>query len=425
MSHPGEAIKWLNAFHEIVHLEYQATGAFFDDTGVFYYAYLSGTVKHTLLTFYAHMKLEVQPSKMEHKLWAEFMEFLGLYTNTVNSTLELTVQKKTDYFAGILTVIEDASHSTRRRVKLRKVMRVEGRFNFCATTSCPAIKGDLSVLRSAINSCFSLSEGTRQTALNHNHVDVNTLWTTVSQSSCARLLLLGQRLRDVAGAAFFPRSGYLGKHNRHLMWTWSDASCDNNLVNATKFRGWGSVVWFRGTSTVFVMQELITWNARSKLQDSTAVELFALNETIAAMLPIIQRLKPDMIHIQDSYSSVNIVNRCRPHGIFERLLSQQRCSLLQHVPTQCQWTARHVTRDYIPDCDYLSKFIVFNNQGGPTQHYQGFYNLLCQRMGFAPSVIPVRVKRSSRDRINILVRAHDHADELPAISRINAANTFV
>jgi len=170
----------------------------------------------------------------------------------------------------------------------------------------------------------------------------------------------------------------------------------------------------RGTNVVLVCQDVITFNARIKLQDSTAMEYFAVNETVRALQPLICRVHPDIVHVQDSSSSVAIISKCKPHGVFERLLSQMRCQLLRSLPRDVQFAARHVTREFIPDCDYLSKYPVFTDTGEPTRFFAGFELLLHSRLQFAPKILFIPPPDGARQRMTILIRAKDHPKELPS-----------
>ena len=151
------------------------------------------------------------------------------------------------------------------------------------------------------------------------------------------------------------------------------------------------------------------------------MEYFAVNETLLALRPLIQEIIPDIVHVQDSSSSVAIITNCRPHGVYERLLCQMRCQLLQTLPRAVQCAARHVTRNFIPDCDYLSKFPIFTPTGARTPFFDEFQRLLHCRLQFAPTIIRLPTPSGSRQRMTILVRAHDHPTNLPTFADVHAA----
>jgi hypothetical protein len=182
------------------------------------------------------------------------------------------------------------------------------------------------------------------------------------------------------------------------------------------FRGWGSVTWLRGSTTVFVIQDELTFNARVTLQDSTAMEYFAVNETVLSLRPFIQAASTDIIHVQDSASSVSIINRCKPHGLLERILAQLRCQLLSTLPSNIQFAARHVTREFIPDCDYLSKFRILHADNTPTDNFTEFRRLLQCRLQFSPEIIVLGAPPGSRGRMKVLVHAKDHPDDVPSFA---------
>ena len=238
------------------------------------------------------------------------------------------------------------------------------------------------------------------------------MWTTVSQDAAERMLLLVDRIPLCQGAAFAPRHGFLGAGGRHLLFTWSDASCDYDTENRHKFRGWGGVAWLRGTSSVLVIQNGFTFNARTKLKDSTAVEYFAVNEMLWAFRHLISTLSPDIVHVQDSAASISIINLCAPKGRLERLLAQQRSQILHLLPKSIQTVGRHVHREFIPDCDFLTHNCIFQH-GSPTPAYEEFYQLLANRMGFHPTVHLVQPETNTRQRINLLVIAAEHPDRIP------------
>ena len=213
---PPEATKWLKAFSEHGHDAHFTLGGFFDDSGYFYFEYLREPLIACCRQFWRDYGLEVcdgsdgRKSKEEHHQADSDMEFLGLHVST-DSHFEINVgpAKCLAYSTLANEISADAAKSSRREVHLEKCVRLEGQLNFCATTACPSIKGDLSVLRSVVNSASTLYKATQAAAATGRRPA--KLRVRVSTDAAHRMALLTQRLATSGGAACAPRHGVLGK----------------------------------------------------------------------------------------------------------------------------------------------------------------------------------------------------------------------
>ena len=154
---------------------------------------------------------------------------------------------------------------------------------------------------------------------------------------------------------------------------------------------------------IFVAQDLITFNARTKLRDSTAFELFAANEMLATMAPVLwTHPEADMCQVLDSNSSVDIINLCKPKSTYSRIFSQQRAQLRSLLPMGTQIVARHVRRALNEECDLMSKELL--DHPGVRAKLDAY---TAARFGTLPAVVRLAPPPRARERVTVAVRAHD------------------
>ena len=232
---PPGIIPWLSCFATFGHPRHFANGGIFDDSGCYQYHYLQRLLLATCRQFWADYGLEVAEIKYDEFTPLIDMEFLGLLTDTMNFEYTVGPDKIAGYTDLVTTIVTEASLSQRRRVRLRHVMRLEGQLNFCATAACPAIKGDLSVLRSVTGAGFTLHQHMKANTDSRVKTKFTAMWTTVSQDAAERMLLLVNRIPLCQGAAFAPRHGSLGAGSRHLLWTGQTHHVTTTQKTATNF----------------------------------------------------------------------------------------------------------------------------------------------------------------------------------------------
>ena len=381
-----------------------ALGEFFDDTGCFYFQFMDTMVRSVTKQFWADYNLEVvdgsdgRTSKLEYFDSATDMTFLGLDENTTTFVVSIGPEKRDAYAANAQELATGAFSSAHRRVRLSKVMRVEGQLNFCAT-AVPGLKGDLQCLRSVTRAGFALASAR---AAAHRMVPTTSLWTTLSVDGAERVTTLAARLRTTRGAAFYPRCRPFGTRGRTTLYIWTDASADYEC-DSKLYRGWGGMAMLWPLPIIFVAQDLITFNARTKLRDSTAFELFAANEMLAVMAPTLwTHPEADVCQVLDSSSAVDIINFCKPTSTFSRIFSQQRAQLRSLLPTGTQIVARHVRRALNEECDLLSKELL--HEHGVRAKLDDY---TAERFGASPGVVQLTPPPRARERVTVAVRAHD------------------
>lgn len=380
--------------------------AFFDDTGVYHFAFIDALVRRVAKQLWLDCQLEVvdgadgRKSKVEYFQERDPMEFLGIKTDTVTCVASVADAKCTRYSASALLLQETAAHSTRRQVPLQDVVRLEGQLTFAASTA-PGLKGDLVCLRSVVSTGHAIHV-LRQQA--HDRLPLKSMKATLSKDAAERIRCLTARLASVPGSAFFPRCRTLGSQ-RGIMYIWTDASGDKDC-GARAFRGWGGMIFFWPLPVVIIVQDLITYNARSKLQDSTAFELFALNEILCVAAPLLFEMpNMDVVQITDSTAARDIATLCRPHGTFERILLQQRLQLRRLLPASVQVVCRSVLRTENKETDLMSRLDL----GVPSDSLVPLLRpLLRERLGGDPTIISVEPPRGARERMTLCTRAHDH-----------------
>ena len=91
------------------------------------------------------------------------------------------------------------------------------------------------------------------------------------------------------------------------------------------------------------------------------------------------------------------------------------------MPSSSQFTARHVTRDLIPDCDFLSKERILSHDHKPTAAFAEFRRLLECRLQFSPEIIILGAPPGSRGRMTLLIRAKDHPGSPPSFESMREA----
>ena len=197
---------------------------------------------------------------------------------------------------------------------------------------------------------------------------------------------------------------------RRVLMIWTDASADYEC-DPKAFRGWGGMVILWPIPVVFVAQDLITFNARSKLKDSTAMELFAANEMLCTCAPLIwAQLELDACQILDSTAAGDIISFCKPRSTYCRVFSQQRTQLRALLPASTQVVARAVRRHLNEECDTMSKYLLSEESTMVTLR-----RLLTQRLGRTPAIVVLTPPPGARQRMTVAVRAHDKHDFPSAI----------
>ena len=394
-------------------------GEFFDDTGIFYFEFMTTLAKQVSQEFWSNYNLEVVDGSDGRKSKLDFfdsehaMTFLGLDENTQDFVVEIGPEKCADYQHNARELALDANNSKRRRVRLTKVMRVEGQLNFCAL-GVPGIKGDLQCLRS-VTQCGFVLHAARSAA--DNHIATTSLWATMSLDAAERVLSLSARLGVSRGAAFYPRCRPFGMHGRQTLYIWTDASADYEC-DPKAFRGWGGMAMMWPLPVLFVAQDLITFNARVKLTDSTAMELFGANEMLAVMTPLLWRFPQlDVCQILDSTAATDIINFCKPSATNSRIFSQQRTQLRALLPAATQVVARAVRRNDNRECDTMSKELLAHATTMATLR-----SICAERFGVSPAIVQLAPPPGARERMTVATRAHDQHD-FPSAMRTRDAYT--
>ena len=378
---------------------------FFDDTAAYSFSFFEPHMRAAMEEQWTDFNIGVNPSKVEFCPAGTDMTFLGLLTRCGHGpddgVVDLEPSKVKRYRAFAEELLGEVRAHKKRKVPLDDVQRLEGQLSYCASAK-PTLRADMQVLRSVSGTAHMA----RPTCKHHAMPMV-----VISVDAEQRIRGLCDRLDSPLAAALMPRAGRVGLKATRI-WIFTDASCDVSHTSAEErdldlFRGWGAVIFIEGFGHLLVMQQPISWNARSTLQDSTAMELLAANAALTFAAPLVHAFSADVIHVMDNSASVGMCNTGRAHSPVERILLAQRSSLLDTLPRSSLVVGTHVVRDRIPEEDWLTKFRLPADPSDPQA--AGFYAPLVARFGEAATHVAIVPAPDTR---GLLVPALRAADQL-------------
>jgi len=301
-------------------------GIYFDDFSDYCYQFAMPWLQRTKQSVFQDFGVRMSEDKKRVCPAGQHMVILGLLSDAVASRIRHDAEKATKYVAVARQVINKAQANSSRLVPNELVDRMEGQFMFCSQAD-PCLIGDLQVVRATLGTTTARQHGS----------------TKVSLACAERIKAMIRRLSVATFVAFAPRTGKMGDSHRPLLTILFDASGDTKrppagmsveqqITSLNWFRGWGALFHLEGTDTVYYTQGFTTAHARSCLNDSTAAELFAANESLLVACSLRARLDIDILQVGDNTAARDIANTSKAHQAAERALFYQRCALRDLMP---------------------------------------------------------------------------------------------